>query len=579
MQRKQDLVNALERIQKDLDSDRLKNNDELTSLRSDYQETNQELVRLNAILADRDAIEGAAAKEKELTATIEGLTIEIDKLTEQGAGHQELIHDMENAIRDLEGSVHALSDDLVLRQYKEAIREQDAAIRETEQFIKAIETDAHIIRLESDINNLEEKASILDLKDPSCQSKTCAFITNALTAAERLPVLKKTLASLKVRQAENIAAAREKLDGLNEHFKDLTNREIERIAFIEEEKGKIELKIAEAESKIKAEKLLSTTRSVSIDIRRKNLSDAKSELNQQKALSARLSEIQVAEQRSEDVVKRLDEITQKGIDARKAFEVRELEAKRLISEHQEAITGIDEKIDQDADVKLSGYQKEMNAIETDLIPVIDKEIQETREKSAKIQGELSRIEDAEKELATVQAEKERLTREISEWAYLRNACSKNGLQALEIDGAAPLITGYANDLLSQAFGPLFTVRLRTQDDEGKEVLDIVVIMDDGSEVLLDNLSGGQKIWILMALRLAMTLLSKEKSGRNFETALFDEIDGPLDPDNSVNFIAMYQAFMKTGGFTTIPFISHKPECRSMADNILRFEPGKNPVWG
>jgi len=42
---------------------------------------------------------------------------------------------------------------------------------------------------------------------------------------------------------------------------------------------------------------------------------------------------------------------------------------------------------------------------------------------------------------------------------------------------------------------------------------------------------------------------------------------------------MYQAFMKTGGFKMIPFISHKPECRSMADNILFFEAGKNPVWG
>jgi len=120
--------------------------------------------------------------------------------------------------------------------------------------------------------------------------------------------------------------------------------------------------------------------------------------------------------------------------------------------------------------------------------------------------------------------------------------------------------------------------MRTQDDEGREVLDIVVILEDGSEVLLDNLSGGQKIWILMALRLAMTLLSKEKSGRNLETAFFDELDGPLDPDNSLNFISMYQAFMKAGGFKMIPFISHKPECRSMADNILLFEAGKNPAW-
>lgn len=36
--------------------------------------------------------------------------------------------------------------------------------------------------------------------------------------------------------------------------------------------------------------------------------------------------------------------------------------------------------------------------------------------------------------------------------------------------------------------------------------------------------------------------------------------------------------MEIGHFETIPFISHKPECRSMADHVLMFEHGKNPYW-
>jgi hypothetical protein len=55
---------------------------------------------------------------------------------------------------------------------------------------------------------------------------------------------------------------------------------------------------------------------------------------------------------------------------------------------------------------------------------------------------------------------------------------------------APLITAKANELLSMAFGPLFTVKFRTQDEEGREVLDILTIGEDGEEVLLENLSGG-----------------------------------------------------------------------------------------
>jgi ABC-type siderophore export system fused ATPase/permease subunit len=36
--------------------------------------------------------------------------------------------------------------------------------------------------------------------------------------------------------------------------------------------------------------------------------------------------------------------------------------------------------------------------------------------------------------------------------------------------------------------------------------------------------------------------------------------------------------MTVGDFKTIFFISHKPECRNMADHILRFEHGKGPEW-
>ena len=107
---------------------------------------------------------------------------------------------------------------------------------------------------------------------------------------------------------------------------------------------------------------------------------------------------------------------------------------------------------------------------------------------------------------------------------------------------------------------------------------ILTIGENGEEVLLENLSGGQKVWILKALRLAMTLLSKEKSGRNFETFFSDEEDGALDLDNARNFINLYQSFMQIGGFGSGIFISHKPECRAFAQNVLKFEAGKNPAW-
>ena len=189
--------------------------------------------------------------------------------------------------------------------------------------------------------------------------------------------------------------------------------------------------------------------------------------------------------------------------------------------------------------------------------------------------EIAAKADVEGKISALIAEHGKAADETAEWLYLKNACSKDGLRALEIDSVAPIISGYANDLLTQTFGPQYAIKLRTQDEEtGKEVLDILTIRDDGSEVLLDNLSGGERVWSLKAMRLAMTLISKEKSGKSFTSFFADEEDGSLDGENAQNFIGLYRAFMKAGGFDTGFFISHKPECVAMADYVLTFGNGK-----
>ena len=164
-----------------------------------------------------------------------------------------------------------------------------------------------------------------------------------------------------------------------------------------------------------------------------------------------------------------------------------------------------------------------------------------------------------------------VTSEASQWRYLQNACGKSGLQALEIDGVAPLITGYANDLLTSTFGPNFSVRLITQDPEtGKEVLDIVVIRGDGSETSLENLSGGEKVWVLKSLRLAITLVSKQKSGRDFKTIFCDEEDGALDVEKAQAFVGLYKSILHVGGFNACFYISHNPDVVGMADHQILF---------
>ena len=231
-----------------------------------------------------------------------------------------------------------------------------------------------------------------------------------------------------------------------------------------------------------------------------------------------------------------------------------------------------------AETKLQGALWDIKEIENSKLPAIETEIQTVQGKIAALDAELSRIAEAELELVEVMHQKELLVRNVSSWRYLQNSCGKNGLQNLRIDAAAPRIVFNANRLLSQAYGALYSIRLETINEAGKEDLQVKVIMENGQEVYLDDISGGQRAWVVQALWLAMSMLNQEKSGKQFDYFCSDESDGPLDQDNAEKYTALYRPFMESASLSQIIFISHKASCRAMADHILEFSHGKNPQW-
>jgi ABC-type lipoprotein export system ATPase subunit len=121
---------------------------------------------------------------------------------------------------------------------------------------------------------------------------------------------------------------------------------------------------------------------------------------------------------------------------------------------------------------------------------------------------------------------------------------------------------------------MFQVMIDTLTDSNRETLDTWVLRSDGSKTLLDDFSGGEKVWILKALRLARTIIGKERSGADIRTAFSDEEDGALrHGETSENFIRMFRAFIDQADIDTCFYISHKPECISMADHVINFADG------
>ena len=448
---------------------------------------------------------------------------------------------MESEIADDVNRVTTIINELIIPlndQLKFVIAELEAS----KNRLSAVISDPGARILEAKIKGLKEKLHDLEKKDPECSSTTCSFITGALRAQSELVELEPRLLNIKTEIETNTAAEQAIINRKTQETTDVLSQ-LDAAGAIKKE---IEAKSAGMRTSLAAVRVI----------------------------AADQSKIAVAEARLDDLRQRKEEAITDGKRIKAAWDER-IAKKRS---ETEAICLEMKNAKQNIDVLAENRLSDIQSVLASHRARMDEEMASVARLEAAISvigKEIAAKADVEGKISALIAEHGKVTGETAEWLYLKNACSKDGLRALEIDSVAPIISGYANDLLTQTFGPQYAIKLRTQDEEtGKEVLDILTIRDDGSEVLLDNLSGGERVWSLKAMRLAMTLISKEKSGKSFTSFFADEEDGSLDGENAQNFIGLYRAFMKAGGFDTGFFISHKPECVAMADHVLTFGNGK-----
>jgi exonuclease SbcC len=522
--RKADIQEVIASIEKEIAEIKAQAEKELSELRRQYAEAEKGGRKYAEVLTKKEQAEGAAEREKAVN----------QELVELGERGEYLRVEYEPLLKDVNGQIVLISNERLV-------------IRDLENDPELAQLDKGIASLKADCLHCEDKIKDLNKRDPKCQSTTCSFIIGALAAKEKLTVGREKLTEWETKHG-TISAAR---------GNDIREREAELEKLTASVSGK-ERRLRDIALSVATIRETKTARNV--------------ELQTLASLIALLPEIQIAQARQDDTKKLMEELLVKGADAKRAWGEKECLKLEQVQEHLKRLEIVNAMIDPGAEIRLKSFQKSIAEHET-LVATLSKSITEQSEKIIGLSKEISMLAEVEKEIEQAEKEVARLNIEASEWMYLRNACSKTGLQALEIDGVVPLIVFDSNRLLSQTFGPTFSVRIETQDEDGKEVFRVLVIREDGSETLVDNLSGGQAIWILKALRLSMTLLSKRKSGRNFDCVFSDEIDGGLDVENAKTFISMYRAFMKEGNFESSFFISHKPECLSLADHVLKFQEG------
>ena len=509
-QRVQDLRAGAIRIEKEIAADKAASESQLSGLREKAKKIMAEITAAEYLLESKDQVSEAVYKMAGIESAIKE--------------HTETLKRMQENIEELNQPLHEVGSELSAAKAK----------------LSEIISDPSIRILEAKIKGRHEKMADLDKKDPACTSTTCSFIVGALAAKAELTELEPKLESLKALTEQKIKSAQSSVDILSKEFVDLTNQ------------------VSRAMAARKAKEIEGY--------------GLKSELNKYQPIAAEQSKIAVAEARLNDLQQRKEDSITEGKRIRTTWDERIGNKTAELQKIQNEMETVQKSIDQRADNKVADIQSIIAShrahIENETAGMARQEAQ-----ISALKKDLEIKADVENRLKARIVEHSKVTNDIADWTYLKNACSKDGLRALEIDSVAPIISGYANDILCGTFGPSHTVKLRTQDENNKEILDVISIREDGSEVNIENLSGGEQVWSLKALRLAMLLISKEKSGRDFKTIFCDENDGALSTDKAINFTQMYRSLMKIAGIENCFFISHKGETIALADHVMKFGNG------
>lgn len=195
------------------------------------------------------------------------------------------------------------------------------------------------------------------------------------------------------------------------------------------------------------------------------------------------------------------------------------------------------------------------------------------EQKVTLMGKLEAVRALAARSGQVKQQAERLHDEIAKWKLAEKGLGNDGCVALSIDDSGPEIAAICNSLLSDCFEGRFVVRLDTQSETKtgmmKETFDVKVFDGHrGTEKSLGDSSGGEEILINECLTRAVALYASQSSATHCETLFTDETDGALDPEAKRTFMQMKRAVLKQGGYAREFFITHTPELWEMADHKI-----------
>lgn len=545
----------------------LKNKKEKLSLEIKHAEENLKKIEENEKLAREN--KGAYEKYREIEKQIEELRKASDSLSREAGAYENLKKSLDKLLEELDERekeivkkttkiknllkiCHApheilsyeLRSKAQISEFKSKVRDE---IEKSEGELEKIEDEINALSQEKGMVKSMIESLLDSIKALEKAESNCPICGRELTEKHRKELLenytmelaenRKNLEEIKVSEAKGKERRRE----IENRLKILKDLGIESIESDFNEKERLEKKIEELKSELKEK--------------------AKAKENFEK-VSKKIQEIKKEKEKIEDA-------RNKYISALKFLE-REKNRKQAYVEKimagREEVERIKEEIskfidESKIDSELAKAEDEIRRITNELISyekLRSRNEAIIREKEKNMKAYMKRIED----LKEKKKEREKLARFIDFLRKIREIFDRDNLQRELRARAMPVIEMHAKEIFESFEFPFTDLRI---DDD----FNIFVYSNRGEE-RAEMLSGGQKIALAIAIRIALSkaLLSDESSLAMLETFLLDEPTVHLD---EVRKRELVEVIKKLNYIPQSIIVTHDREFESSADRIIVVE--------
>lgn len=239
-----------------------------------------------------------------------------------------------------------------------------------------------------------------------------------------------------------------------------------------------------------------------------------------------------------------------------------------ISKEVEAVEMLLKNFD---DIEIIDFKAKLEELETKRKSFDEERVQNLID-TGKLDTQIQQIKDT---LTFTQEQKENLDKlkvEYNEYSILEKAFSNSGIQALELEAAVPDIANLTNVILQEGLGDKFSVTFNTLRQGKEKIIDDFSIdvtnHETGWIIPLDQLSEGEKIWIMQSLYFAFSIIRMNRTQFSFAVRFLDESDGALFADRRVQYLNMIQSVHTTGKARLTIMVTHSQEVKDIIEQKI-----------